>query len=62
MTELAAKSHLKQFGLEVGDAVVTVNGEDFDSIEEFQGLTQQKRDMVWEIVHVRCRHSSVGCF
>ena len=51
LTGLAPDSFLNEFGLRVGDAIATVNGENFDTIADFAALTKRQKDMVLEIFH-----------
>ena len=58
VTGLADDSPLHEFGIKPGDAIMTVDGKDFDTIGEFAALTKENKDMVWQMFHVpsvRCR-------
>lgn len=52
VTGLADDSPLHEFGIKPGDAIMTVDGKDFDTIGEFAALTKENKDMVWQMFHV----------
>ncbi len=57
MQGVSEGSYLAGFGIREGDAIITVNGEDFDTIGEFAGLTKKKQSFVLQTFHipdVRC--------
>ena len=52
ITSVGEDSYLRDFGLKAGDAVITIDGEDFNTLGEFVALTKRKKDMVWEVFNV----------
>ncbi len=53
ITAIAEDSFLREFGVQEGDGIITVNGEDFDTIQEFSAATKKQKDMVWQFFHVK---------
>ena len=49
---VADGSPMQDVGIRPGDAILTVNGRDFDTVGEFVALTKMQKDMTWEIVHM----------
>jgi len=50
VSEINDDSFLKEFGVEKGDAVITVNGHGFDTVTRFVELVKQHKDMVGAFV------------
>lgn len=54
LTKVMEDSYLNDFGLKAGDAIITVDGEDFDTLGEFAALTKRNKDMVCLFVLFLC--------
>ena len=50
--QLHCHRYMAAHGVQPGDAVITVNGEDFDTIGEFAALTKVSPNMVMQTFHI----------